>query len=244
MTISERVIPIGTLELPALRGADFLETLAQWGELPDIVVLPELAALLARTCKQNEQALLKILGDAVWSHQIPFWGLSDQGAWSEGMLRCLVQLHDLPKPRVRLKSDGTSTVTGEIPMPDRKALLYEAMGIAPASAVALLVKRGRKIPPELLELLPEQKQPAHAEPIGSITQSGPKQPDAGWQATARRYAYEAWRDRVKGTNPSKDKLSRAVSQRFAAEGIQGPRGPLSASTIAREALNAWTKPSG
>lgn len=78
--------------------------------------------------------------------------------------------------------------------------------------------------------------------IVSIAQEESTSPD--WHATARKFADEAWIGRIKGTNPSKAQISKRVAKRFGEEGIFGPRGPLSETTILREALTKWNKPSG
>ncbi len=65
---------------------------------------------------------------------------------------------------------------------------------------------------------------------------------ADWTALARAYADEYWLQRPPNTNPSIADVAGKVYVRFANEGIQGPRGRLSAATIERQALRGWTKP--
>lgn len=65
-----------------------------------------------------------------------------------------------------------------------------------------------------------------------------------WKQMARVYATEAWDARREGSNPSKRQIAEAIRKRFDAEGVRGPRGPLTADNILREALYTWSKPIG
>ena len=66
-------------------------------------------------------------------------------------------------------------------------------------------------------------------------------PEPNWLTVARRYATEYWESVMDTSNPSKVAISQAVAKRLRAEGVNGPRGPLQASTIEREALRTWKK---
>lgn len=63
-----------------------------------------------------------------------------------------------------------------------------------------------------------------------------------WKQMARSYATATWDARREGSNPSKAMIAESVRKRFDAEGVYGPRGPLSKDNILREALNIWKKP--
>ncbi len=65
-----------------------------------------------------------------------------------------------------------------------------------------------------------------------------------WKQMGRIYATEAWDARRDGSNPSKRALAETIRKRFDAEGVRGPRGPLKADNILREALLTWSKPTG
>lgn len=66
--------------------------------------------------------------------------------------------------------------------------------------------------------------------------------DAGWIATAREYADAIWRARNTNTNPNVAEIARRVAKQFKEESVVGPRGPLTATTIERQALRGWKKP--
>lgn len=140
---------VGLLEMPEQQSAEFLRTLSEWGSLPEVVSVPDAATLLAELCGQNPAAIRLVLAAAIETQQIPYWGLSERGHWEEGMLRVWVTTKH--KPRYRPPTATTDGSFSALLLPEGP-LHVEAMGINPADAVALLQRRGRKVPPELLAL--------------------------------------------------------------------------------------------
>lgn len=161
-------IPVYVLEPQPHRTGDYLKTLHDWGALPEIVTVPNVARLLALLCKQNPAAILKALEGAIETQQIKYWSWGATphgGAWKEDAETILIQ-------------NGVGV------------LHLGSMGIRPIDAVALLVARGRKVPPELLGLLPtgqttttpspEMKPPASPTPL--VKEITPEQRQANrWQ---------------------------------------------------------------
>lgn len=145
----------GILVPPRLENPDELRTLAEWGRLPEIVSVPNAVAFLARVCNQNHAALLKIIVQAINANEIRFWGLSHSNGWTEGMVRFFYA--HVGKPRIR---PSTETRPGEVTYElDKNGRIHiEAMGINPLDAINLLKNRGRKVPSELLSLLPTEQQ--------------------------------------------------------------------------------------
>ncbi|MBX9793209.1 MAG: hypothetical protein K2Y02_02805 [Burkholderiaceae bacterium] len=140
----------GVLTPPVPRSADYLKTLHEWGELPEVVPALDVAALLASLCGQNKAALVKVLGTAIMRSDIKFWGLSHDGGWREDMIRFLHPVSGKPKVRPRTESRSASA---QFSFESMGRLHIEAMGVRPSDAVALLVKRGRRIPLELQDLM-------------------------------------------------------------------------------------------
>lgn len=155
-------LPIGALRLPPTRDGEFLKTLHQWGELPDVVPVPEVAALLSSLTGQNQAALLKVLERAILGRHVHFFGLTNRDEWAPGMMRVLMSRKGKPKIRPPSAADTTTRFTATFEPTGR--LHVEAMGLRPADAVTLLVKRGRKIPPELCEFVPADQAAATPEP--------------------------------------------------------------------------------
>ncbi len=141
-------VPLTVLTPPAPREGDYLDTLEQWGSLPQYLPLPDAARLIGHKCKQNPSALLKILEEAVLDDAIPFAGMLSTGAWEPGMLRVWQRYQG--KPRVKPNEEGAQV---SVRLDSLGRLHSEAVGVRIGDAVALLAKRGRKIPDELRHLL-------------------------------------------------------------------------------------------
>lgn len=144
--------PVTAITVQKPQRGDYLETLHRWGELPDIVPVLDVAQLLASLCKQNPAAVTFVLQQAILRQEIKVWGrgsASHNEEWIENQFRALNTVRKVSKALV----DDQATYTLEIEPGGRPH--WEAMGIKPASAVALLVCRGRKVPAELLEFLSE-----------------------------------------------------------------------------------------
>lgn len=150
--------PITVLTPPAPRAGDYLDTLEQWGSLPEFLPLPDAARLIGHKCRQNPAALLKILEEAVLSDTIPFAGLDSSGGWVPDMVRVFHRYQG--KPRIRPTEEGPHI---RAVLEPAGRLHSEAMGVRIGDAVALLAKRGRKIPEELRHLLPDAP-PVQTEP--------------------------------------------------------------------------------
>lgn len=143
-------VPLTVLTPPAPREGDYLDTLEQWGSLPQYLPLPDAARLIGHKCKQNPSALRKILEEAVLDDAIPFAGLLSSGEWEPGMLRVWQRYQG--KPRVKPNEEGAQV---SVRLDSLGRLHSEAVGVRIGDAVALLAKRGRKIPEELRHLLPD-----------------------------------------------------------------------------------------
>lgn len=143
-------VPLTVLTPPAPREGDYLDTLEQWGSLPQFLPLPDAARLIGHKCKQNPSALLKILEEAVLDDAIPFAGLHSSGEWVPGMVRFFHRYQG--KPRVKPNEEGAQWSAA---LESAGRLHSEAVGVRIGDAVALLAKRGRKIPEELRHLLPD-----------------------------------------------------------------------------------------
>lgn len=143
-------VPLTVLTPPAPREGDYLDTLEQWGSLPQYLPLPDAARLIGHKCKQNPSALRKILEEAVLDDAIPFAGLLSSGEWEPGMLRVWQRYQG--KPRVKPNEEGAQV---SVRLDSLGRLHSEAVGVRIGDAVALLAKRGRKIPDELRHLLPD-----------------------------------------------------------------------------------------
>lgn len=123
-------IPVYILVQQPHKTGDYLKTLNDWGELPEVVTVPNVARLLAALCKQNPSAIVKVLEGAIETNQITYWSwvaTANGGEWEQD-------------------TETVDAATGRLHL--------GSIGIRPADAVGLLVKRGRRVPPELLELLP------------------------------------------------------------------------------------------
>ena len=143
-------VPLTVLTPPAPREGDYLDTLEQWGSLPQYLPLADAARLIGHKCKQNPSALLKILEEAVLDDAIPFAGMLSTGTWEPGMLRVWQRYQG--KPRVKPNEEGAQV---SVRLDSLGRLHSEAVGVRIGDAVALLAKRGRKIPEELRHLLPD-----------------------------------------------------------------------------------------
>ncbi|ENO80538.1 hypothetical protein B447_12192 [Thauera sp. 27] len=150
--------PITVLTPPAPRAGDYLDTLEQWGSLPEFLPLPDAARLIGHKCRQNPAALLKILEEAVLSDAIPFAGLDSSGEWVPDMVRVFHRYQS--KPRIKPTEEGPHILAV---LESAGRLHSEAMAVRVGDAVALLAKRGRKIPEELRHLLPDAP-PVQAKP--------------------------------------------------------------------------------
>jgi hypothetical protein len=148
----------GFLNPPKARTVDHIETLAQWGDIPSILLIPEASAFIAQRCKQNPSAIQKVIAGAVLKGEIPCWGCSDEGGWKKGMIRVLYR-SDLRRAGRHIKISTCISEGGR--------LHVEAMGVDPRDVIGLLVRRGRKVPSELLDLI---EQPAEA-PMPPSTQA-------------------------------------------------------------------------
>lgn len=132
------------------QAGDYLSTLHYWRSLPDVLPIPDVARLVGHLCRQNANAIQKVIVDAVLDGQIRYWGQSHHGGWKEGMVRVLYLLDG--KVRVRPSAVGEATSL-RLQLQEIGRLHVEAMGTSPADAVGLLKARGRKVPDELLSLL-------------------------------------------------------------------------------------------
>lgn len=167
-----RTIPITVLRPPPSQAGWYTETLEQWGGLPEVLPLPDAARFFAHKCQQNPAAILRVLESAVQDNSIRFWGLSSNGQWIESMIRVLHRFADKP----RLNQDSGQF---KVRLAPNGKLHSEAMGVNPSDVVALLVKRGRKIPEELKHLLPSVA--VDADGAGtSVLQETTKQRRARW----------------------------------------------------------------
>jgi len=163
-------VPLTVLTPHAPRDGDYLDTLEQWGSLPKYLPLPDAARLIGHKCKQNPSALLKIFEDAVLDDAIPFAGLHSSGEWVPGMVRVIHRFKS--KPRVKPSAEDAHVSAALDPA---GRLHSDAMGVRIGDAVALLAKRGRKIPDELRHLLPEPPHTQQREPVvGQSTAPAPK----------------------------------------------------------------------
>lgn len=152
--------PITMLQEPTPQDGDYVATLEEWGGLPEILSLPDAAAFVAHRCRQNPQAVRKVLEDAVQTGEIRFWGLTGQGDAAEWKPFLLRMVHRFAKGGVTPTEDGQGVmVTGIIERTGR--LHSEVMGVNAVDVVQLLRRRGRKIPEALLSLL-RADEPAEA----------------------------------------------------------------------------------
>lgn len=178
MTGSKKMT-FGVLTPPKPIAPDEIQTLHEWGELDEILPIPDAANLIAALCRQNPAAIQKVIVAAIRGTDkpaMPFWGASHDGRWEKWMVRVWVQPSS--KPKVRIGRDGKAEEikvgfdVGKLSTNDlfSAPLHVEAMGVKPADVVALLVQRGRKVPAALAEFLaagskPENEQsPAPAAP--------------------------------------------------------------------------------
>lgn len=145
-------IPVTLLTPPQQHDAKFLETLHAWGDLPEVVPVQDAARLLAVLCRQNPSAIERVLKSAIEQMELKFWGWTSEngGRWIEDLLRFL---HTVKGVTEKTNTEEEITYTLEL-CPDAP-IHWAAMGIRPADAVELLSTRGRKVPPELLGLLPD-----------------------------------------------------------------------------------------
>ena len=166
---------IGVLRAPAAQQGDYLATLHAWGHLPERLPIPDTARLLAHLTRQNFSALQKIILDAVRLGDCPVWGLSHHGHWVEGMHRVILPYS--AKPRIKVGANGTTMKIqlGNIGKPH-----IEAMAVKPIDVIGLLIKRGRKVPDELRELLPELGAECSKSPQTAVPSAPPVRTE--WEA--------------------------------------------------------------
>lgn len=151
--------PITVLSVPPTRNGDYLNTLEQWGNLPEVLSLPDLARFLGHALNQNWAAILKTLEEAILSDQIEYYGLHSSGRWERGMMRVLIP-RGANKPKVRQNSDGSINFALHL---ERGGNIHsEAMGMSPSEALFLLSRRGRRVPEQLRHLLPVEDEAAAA----------------------------------------------------------------------------------
>jgi hypothetical protein len=152
-------IPLTAIQPNEPQDVEHLATLEAWGALPEKLPIPDVVRYLAHLTKQNSAALQKVLLGAIKSGEIRFWGQSgiEEGGWREGMYRTFHR--SIEKPRVRIGADGSKSVKLAVQGVGRPHL--EAMAVNPRDAVALLIKRGRKVPNELLHLLKGRDESLH-----------------------------------------------------------------------------------
>ena len=147
--------PVCVYKPPTQHDGTFLSTLQAWGELPNVLHITDVARLLGVLCKQSQKAIYKVLKGAATSGEIePFgWKLDgSEGHWEKNYIRRLDTLKPLHKKR-----DGEKSIFHCELVPGQ--IHWDAIGICPADAVGLLVKRGRTVPPELLDLMPATPAP-------------------------------------------------------------------------------------
>lgn len=208
--------------------SEHLDALEMWGDLPKVLSVPEAAEFLAAKSKQNPAAIKKILTKAIVIGDLEFFGLSHDGQWVPGMMRVLQKMDG--RPRIETEGGREYMVLTFSGRGDR--LHVEAMGIDPREGVALLVKRGRKVPAELTHLLPEGR--LNTPGMAACPNAGAVKP---WQESAREIAdHLDRRDKGLGTHDSITGMAERVAVEMRTRGIHGPRGPLSGGTIKREAL--------
>ncbi len=141
--------PATFLKPPPAQDGEYLNTLEQWGDLPQYLTIPNAARFIGHSCKQNPHAIEKIIIKAVVTNSLPFAGLKSNGEWEAGMYRLLVDIRG--KPRLRHVDDG---IKFKFAVADIGSLHVEAMGVMVSDVLGLLIKRGRKIPEELRHMLP------------------------------------------------------------------------------------------
>lgn len=142
--------PVTLLNPPPAQDGEYLNTLEQWGELPEYLTIPNAARFIAHASRQNQHAIQKIIIKAILATPpLPFAGLKSNGEWEAGMFRLLIDIQG--KPRLRPADDG---IKFTLALADIGMLHVEAMGVKIPDVLELLVKRGRKIPEELRHMLP------------------------------------------------------------------------------------------
>lgn len=200
-------VPITVLTPPPPQSGDYIETLEQWGALPEVLPLPDAAGFIGHRCNQNPAAILKVLEQAVLRFEIPFSGLTSAGVWEPGFIRFFHRFKD--KPVVTNEGGGAAQVAFALEHGGR--LHSEAMGVSIADAVALLAKRGRKLPDELRHLLPEQPAPEAVDIAPVVGDETPKERRARllqWreaeEAIDKRGAHARTVKREQKNNPSAD----------------------------------------
>lgn len=146
-------VPVTLLTPPKQHDAHFLETLHVWGDLPEVVPVQDAARLLAILCRQNPLAVERVIKSAVEQMELKFWGWTSEngGRWIEDMLRVLQKVKGVSE-----KSRSGEEITYTLELDPDAPIHWDAMGIRPQDAVELLSKRGRKVPTELLALLPNR----------------------------------------------------------------------------------------
>lgn len=145
------------------KSGEYLKTLHEWGALPEVASVRNVAALLAALSGQDAAAISDVLREAILTEEVPFWGLGPAGAaggteadWVPNMLRVRQVAQALGKSEPDESGDVRYTLALEnVLHEDGGPVLHlEAMAVRPADAVALLVKRGRPVPAALAELVP------------------------------------------------------------------------------------------
>lgn len=135
-------MPVTLLVEPEPQDGDYLAAEHAWGELPEILPLPDLARFLAHELGQNADAILRALEGAIANNEVEFFGLLASGTWQPGMLR--VTLHD-------------------------GHLHLEAMGMEPGEGLRLWQSKGGDIPENLKRLVRVATKPTKPTPARGIS---------------------------------------------------------------------------
>jgi hypothetical protein len=229
-------IPITILKPPPNRAGDYIDTLEQWGNLPKVLPLPDAAQYFAYKCKQNPEAILKMLIDAVLAQTINFWGLRASGEWEQGFIRIFKPIQG--KPTIKLGANPTLKMQIE----NQGQLHAEVMGVNPTDVLAMLVSRGRKVPDELKHLLDKPIAPPSDKMSTSETEQVKPNNSKHWHDIARGIADEIdKRDEAQGARDSLKGIGERVLVELIKRGIDGPR---TGATVKRDALQSkkWVRP--
>jgi len=227
---------IGRLEVPSARDEHYLQTLEQWGALPEVLAIQDAATLIGSMCGQNPAALRKLITDAVVNHELRFWGLSHHGGWVESMFRVFYPYEG--KPRVRLDPNGDIKNIEAYLKTEGARLHVEATGVNPADILELLQKRGRKIPDGLRSLLRKHE----ATPAADEKSTPAKTED--WKEKIEAQAAVIWRrERAKGCNPTKNSIKKDLATWARNNNIKTKtKINPDEKYIARHVLQNWTPP--
>lgn len=237
--MAEKDLEITVLRPPAPQAGDYIETLDEWGALPEVMPLPDVARFIAHKCSQNPAAILKVLEQAVLNFDIPFSGLTSAGEWKPGFIRFIHRFSSAPQFESR--GDGQEQVALQLENGGR--LHSVVMGVSISDAVALLAKRGRKVPEELRHLLPEEEA-ADAPSQVSDVKDGTSAVEP-WVEKAHEYAPDIWRVEFDnhGRAMTKKELAMAIATRLRAGRYRTKRNKeISAGYVERFVLRGWMPP--